>query len=85
MRAEEINNHVRRQPFEPFRVFVSDGSNYDIHHPELILVGRHDVVITIEVGENDIPERFAYCDPVHITRIEPLNGNRRRSDKQARK
>lgn len=77
MRAEEIRNHVRRQPFQPFRVFVSDGSSYEVSHPELILVGRRDVVISIELGDDDIPERFAYCDPVHITRIEPVNGQRR--------
>jgi len=81
MRAEEIRDHVRRQPFQAFRVFVSDGSSYEVNHPELILVGRRDVVITIELGEDDIPERFAYCDPVHITRIEPLNGQRPRSRK----
>jgi len=85
MRAEEIRHHVRRRPFQPFRVFLSDGSSYDVKHPELILVARRDVVITVELGDDDIPERLAYCDPVHITRIEPLNGQGRRRRTPRRK
>ena len=74
MRAEEIQNHLRRQPFQPFRVYLSDGVFYDVRHPELMNVGRREVVIALEVGEDDLPERFAYCDPVHVTNIEPLDG-----------
>jgi hypothetical protein len=84
MRAEEIRSHVRAQPFRPFRVFVSDGSSYDVHHPELIFVTHREVVIAQELGESDIPERSAYVDPVHITRIEPLNGQKRRFRKPRR-
>jgi hypothetical protein len=85
MHPEEIRKHVRKQPFRPFRVFMSDGSKYDVHHPELILVARREVFITTVLGEDDIPERVAWCDPIHVTRIEPLNGNRRRSGKKRRK
>ncbi len=74
MRPEEIRDHVRRQPFEPFRVFVSDGSSDTVKHPELIYVSRGEVVIAQELGEGDIPERSAYIDPVHVTRIEPVDG-----------
>ncbi len=74
MRAEEIRNHLRRQPFQPFRLYLSNGLFYDVRHPELMNVGRRDVIIALEIGEDDIPERFAYCDPVHVTNIEPIDG-----------
>ena len=32
---------------------------------------RAEVVMGLDPGEGDIPERSAYCDPIHITRIEP--------------
>ena len=74
MRAEEIRDHLRREPFRPFRVYVSNGMSYDVRHPELMAVSRREVVIALDVGEDDLPERFAYCDPVHVTNIEPLDG-----------
>jgi hypothetical protein len=74
MRADEISKHIRRQPFRPLRVYISDGSSYDVRHPELMYVSRTEVVIGLEPGDDVIPERSVYCDPVHITRIEPING-----------
>jgi hypothetical protein len=76
MRSEEIRGHLKRMPFRPIRVFVSDGSAYDIPHPDFMIVSRTEVVVALELGNDDMPERFAYVDPVHITRIEPINGQR---------
>ena len=74
MRPDQIRSHLRKQPFSPIRVFLSDGSTYDIRHPELAAVSRAEIVIGLEATGDDVPDRFAYCDPVHITRIEPING-----------
>jgi hypothetical protein len=79
VRAEEILNHVRAQPFHPFRVFVSDGAHYDVHHPDFILVSRTNVNIAFPPRRGRVPERTVFVDPVHVTRIEPLNGHKRRS------
>ena len=75
MRAEEIRKHIRTQPFRPIRVYVSDGVSYDVRHPEMMYVSRTEVIIGLDAGNGDIPERSVYCDPVHITRIEPLDGD----------
>lgn len=74
MRADEIRKHVRKSPFRPFRIFLSNGTSYDVRHPELIYVSRTEVVVAIELGDDDVAERSAYCDPVHINNIEPING-----------
>ena len=73
MRPNDIVAHVRKQPFQPVRVFISDGSSYDIRHPEMMMVGRTEVVIGLLTHGDDVYDRFAYCDPVHITRIEPIS------------
>lgn len=65
---------MRRAPFRPIRIYVSDGSFYDVRHPEIAAVNHTEVVIGLQVGDDDLPERFAYCDPLHITRIEPIDG-----------
>jgi len=85
MRPDEIRAHLRKQPFRPIRIFVSDGSSYDVRHPESALVTRTEVVIALDPGNDDIPERSAYCDPIHITRIEPLDGRKAKRSKPKRK
>ena len=76
MRADEIRAHLRRQPFRPIRVHISDGSSYEVPHPEFAFVSRNEVVIGLDSGDDEIPERSVYCDPIHITRIEPIDGHR---------
>ena len=76
MRPKEILTHLRRQPFAPIRVHVSDGASYDVSHPEMMAVTTAVVFIAQPPEADGVPERSVYCDPVHITRIEPLNGTR---------
>jgi hypothetical protein len=78
MRADRIRAHLRKEPFRPLRACVSDGSSYDVRHPELMLVTRTEVVIALDPGNDAVPARPVYCDPVHVTRIEPLDGDKRK-------
>ncbi len=75
MRAVDIRAHLRKQPFEPFRVFMSDGATYDVRHPELAAISRTELHIGLDNRDDELPHRFAYCDPVHVVRIEPINGH----------
>ena len=74
----EIKKHLRRRPFQPFRVFVSDGSSYDVRHPELAYVSRSEVVIGLDAANGDLPDRSIYIAPLHVTRIEPIDGAKAR-------
>jgi hypothetical protein len=76
MRTNDIISHVGKQPFRPVRIFLSDGKSYDIGHAERMTVGRSEVVIGVQSDGDDVFDRFAFCHPVHITRIEPINGRR---------
>ena len=84
MRPDDIRAHLRREPFQPIRVYISDGSKYDVRHPELMLVTRTEVVIALDPGDDQIPEHKIFCDPVHITQIEPVNGRRRKNTRGGR-
>ncbi|MGB2984723.1 MAG: hypothetical protein WBE26_02475 [Phycisphaerae bacterium] len=74
MRPAQIRDHLKVQPFRPIRVHISDGSSYDVRHPEMAYVTTTQVMIALEMSTEDLPERIVFCDPVHITRIEPLDG-----------
>jgi len=45
MRPDDIHRVSRHQPFQPFRLHLSNGRTYDVRHPELVLVGRTTMLI----------------------------------------
>jgi len=85
MRPDEIRAHVRKQPFVPFRVFLSDGSHYDVLHHDFMLVGRREVIVGIAESADKFPQRNAHLDPMHITRIKQINGKGNGSQTAAQK
>ena len=75
MQSTEIDAQLRQRPFSPFRIHLSDGSRYDVRHPEMLLVSRRSLALTIfSRPEAKLAERIVLCDPMHVTRIEQLNG-----------
>ena len=74
MPTQEVLNLFRRQPFEPFRIYVSDGKIYEISHPELVLPGLASAVIGIPTDPAH-PDLYGQTEIVtlrHVTRLEPL-------------
>jgi len=76
MRAEDLRQLLDRRPFVPVRLHFSDGTMFDIRHPEMALLTRSTVEIGIpeRVGER-IADRVVYCTLLHIVRVENLNGH----------
>lgn len=74
LRPSEILSHAQTQPFQPIRIHISDGSSYDVMHPEMMAVTTRVVFIAQPPEVDGVPERSVYCDPLHITRIEPIDG-----------
>jgi len=74
MRTEELRGLLKKVPFKPFRLYLSNGQSYDVTHPDLAVVGRNDVFIGLPSG--DLPagvyDRFAFVALMHINNIEPL-------------
>ena len=74
MNVEELRRYTRQQPFRPFRLDTSDQASYEVRHPEMILLSRMMVVIAHDIpAPDDMPDRVTWVDPIHITRIEPMN------------
>ena len=78
MTLQDFQAALRHRPFEPFRLFVSDGAAYDVRHQELCLPGRRSVFIGIRESETNemVYDQYAIVDLAHITRLEPLEGAR---------
>lgn len=74
MRSENVLNHVRRTPFQPFRLTLTDGRTYVVRHPELAMVGRSSVIIGLpsEQVSEPIFDRFVDISLLHIMQIDPV-------------
>jgi hypothetical protein len=67
MNAEAVREWVRRQPFEPFEIRLSNGEIYQVRHPELVAVLKSKIAI----GDPET-ERFAHVALIHVNSIQAL-------------
>lgn len=72
MDASQLRAELRKQPFHPFRLVLSNGRSYDVKSPELMIVMPMvtAVGITGQVGDGDVIHTI---DNEHIADIEPLS------------
>ena len=45
MSPDQLRAHMYREPFQPFRVHLTDGRSYEIRYPKLSIVGESMFVI----------------------------------------
>ncbi|HXT60708.1 MAG TPA: hypothetical protein VN699_18855 [Pirellulales bacterium] len=67
MNAETIQALLRRLPFEPFEIRLSNGEVHHIRHPENAALGRTRLAIMYPDTETD---RMVICDLQHINAVE---------------
>jgi hypothetical protein len=77
MRSEDIQQLVRREPFKPFRITLTDGRTFDVRHPEMAMVGRTTVAIGLPANGNEetIYDRLVTVDLLHIMQTEHVDSN----------
>ena len=73
MSPEELNRALRRRPYVPLRIHVTDGVHYDILNPEMAMIGRTILFVGLR---RDVDSPF-FDEPVmvsmrHVTRVEPI-------------
>ncbi len=71
--ANDIDHRVKVRPFRPFRIVTSSDETYDVAHPELILVGQHDIVVGL-TGPNSPKyyDQIARIALMHVTALHDL-------------
>ena len=73
MSPNDILTFTRKKPFQPFRLLVSDGSTYDVRHPEFCMVLQTSVVVGVPGDPaTGIPESAEWVDARHIVKVIPL-------------
>ena len=73
MSGIEFKELLRRKPFIPLRIHMSDGQTYEIRHPEMVLVLRGRIDVGIGPDPNTgVLDRVEHCSLLHVVRIEEL-------------
>jgi hypothetical protein len=72
MAPQDIHRKLKAKPFQPFKIFVSDGASYEIREPTHSYVALTELVVGLDPDANDVPSRSVYIAPNHVTRIEPI-------------
>jgi hypothetical protein len=72
MAPADLHTLLRAQPFVPFRIVTSDGTTYEVRHPELVMVGLASTIIGYpSPGQPWAYERYDIVSTRHIVRLEP--------------
>jgi hypothetical protein len=70
MNAETIREYLRREPFEPFFIRMSNGETHEIRHPECALLMRTRVIVYYPDDDRSVT-----CALVHINSVETLQAS----------
>jgi hypothetical protein len=76
MQRETLREWLKRQPFQPFRVHLTDGRTFEVRHPRTNLLGQTFIKIGVPEPNSDDPESCDHTEYVplaQITRLEPLS------------
>jgi hypothetical protein len=72
--VSRLREYLAKTPFQPFRIFLSDGSHHDVPHPEFAwLVGSRLYVAKVVKERGPDDPRVDELAILHIMRFEPLS------------
>ncbi len=74
MQDDDFLSALSKRPFEPFRIQVSDGTSYDVRHPELVMVGIGSVAIGVPPAgvAKPVYQRIETVSLMHVVKLLPL-------------
>jgi hypothetical protein len=73
MSGQEILNYLKAQPFQPFRIRMNSGRTFDVRHPEMVRVGKRDLLVFTFVSDSpDVYDRWENIALLLIESLSPL-------------
>jgi hypothetical protein len=73
MTPDTLKTMLNRRPFEPMRVKLSSGEIFDIRHPEMAMLTKSALVISLPESDGGPSDRFEVCSYLHIASVETLS------------
>jgi hypothetical protein len=70
MCPDTIRDHLRREPFEPFVIRMSNGEAHEIRHPECAFVMKSRVIVYYPDDDRSVT-----CALIHVNSVETPQAN----------
>jgi hypothetical protein len=72
MSVQELEKLLAVRPFEPFGIYMSDGSAYPVTHPDQVILTPRAAHVGIGGHRNGrVVRDVVICSLLHITRLGP--------------
>lgn len=75
MTITQLRDAIRKQPFEPFTICLTDGRKFNVKHPEFVAIAPEGNRIFIVFGPG---EHYRVLDAFLVTSLDYVNGKTRR-------
>ncbi len=86
MIAHDLRKVLKKEPFEPVRLCLSDGRAVVIRHPDQVVVSDRHVYVGLATLEsssrlstpkdgNTIGKDWLWISIIHVAAVEPVNGH----------
>ena len=75
MNVREVEKRLTAKPFEPFGIYLADGSAYGVTHPDQVMLTPRVAHVGIGRGRGRngrVVRDVVICALVHITRLGPV-------------
>ena len=74
MSHEDLRARIQLRPFVPFRVVLTEGTSYEIRHPELFMLGKRSAGIGLAKNpDQTFYDALVEIGLLHIVRLEPID------------
>src|SRR5262249_45633906 len=74
VRSNDLLRRLLQTPFQPFRIILSDGTRYDIRHPDQVEPLRSTVDVVTDAPDKGsvLGDFIVSVSYFHIVRLEPI-------------
>ena len=72
MRAQDVRDMLKRQPFIPFQIQLTDGRVMQVQHPDQVMVARDVAHVGLLESEPSVYQRIEMVALLHIVSLEPV-------------
>lgn len=78
MTSEDIQRLLKKAPFKPFMLVMSNSVRHPVYHPEMLVLSRTVLALAVMKAAMDpdaelpLADYVIWLDPDHVMKIEPL-------------
>jgi hypothetical protein len=73
MTFRDVRGWIDAEPFQPFRIVMTDGKSFDITNPMLVWPGANTVMVGFPAQKDpDAHDHHRTLSMSHIVRLEPM-------------